>query len=345
MVWKPKEKKITPEEAIELAKKELTPFWLGSPPLLAAVRSGDAVNVYPLSQAYSQGSWLIFFLDPLTFQGETIFRYASEYFNRYHQHDLNFLFIFESNFQVLGTAVFEKWLNRFKTKVIAAIDPNGLLAAAFRVEAYSEMILINAGKFVLKSTLGDFKAAETEIQNYLRVRDPGLPLLPVYDSSEIAGHTKKINFGFSHFSDPAFVQHSNEHKIGQFRWPAETPKVFDVQLQGSWVQDQNRIVTSDSSAAIRVSRSYSKLGLIAEPMSAFLDLVKIQVEVDGAPPFESFSGKDLIKSDDGQSFIKVEGARLYHVLSNTPENRKVITLSFPTASRVPVALYGLRFSD
>ena len=37
MVWKKKEKLLSPEEAIAQAKRELAPFWFNSEPLLAAV--------------------------------------------------------------------------------------------------------------------------------------------------------------------------------------------------------------------------------------------------------------------------------------------------------------------
>ena len=39
MAWKRKEKKLTPDEAIALAKKELAPFWIGSEPLFAAIKN------------------------------------------------------------------------------------------------------------------------------------------------------------------------------------------------------------------------------------------------------------------------------------------------------------------
>ena len=53
MAWKPKEKQLTPEEAIAQARKELAPYWLNSEPLLAAVRGDDQkITVHPLAKDF-----------------------------------------------------------------------------------------------------------------------------------------------------------------------------------------------------------------------------------------------------------------------------------------------------
>src|SRR5581483_9150852 len=94
MVWKPKEKELTPEEAVAAAKKELAPFWHGSPPLLAGVLSPQGVTAHPLDPAFGAKSWLLFFLDPTDAAGESAFSYARELHRRYHQHNVGCLLVF-----------------------------------------------------------------------------------------------------------------------------------------------------------------------------------------------------------------------------------------------------------
>ena len=50
MVWKPREKELTAEEAIEQAAKELAPFWYGCSPLLAGILEDGIFLTLPLSE-------------------------------------------------------------------------------------------------------------------------------------------------------------------------------------------------------------------------------------------------------------------------------------------------------
>ena len=82
--WKKKEKVLSEEEAIAQARSQLAPFWSGSVPRLAAIRqAGGAVSVYPLDKEFVQSSWMIFFFDPLCYDGRSFVRLAREWNRRY----------------------------------------------------------------------------------------------------------------------------------------------------------------------------------------------------------------------------------------------------------------------
>jgi hypothetical protein len=89
MVWKPKEKELTLEEALSLAKKELAPFWIGSPPLLAAFKTKHHTALYPIHPTFNESSWAIFFINPTCFSGKTTTLFAREMYRRYHDLHLN----------------------------------------------------------------------------------------------------------------------------------------------------------------------------------------------------------------------------------------------------------------
>jgi transposase len=61
MVWKKKEKPLSPEEAIAQAKRELAPFWFNSEPLLAAIKTEAGASALPLTSDFVDRPWLFTF--------------------------------------------------------------------------------------------------------------------------------------------------------------------------------------------------------------------------------------------------------------------------------------------
>lgn len=99
--WKPKEKPLTEQEAVALARKELAKYWFGFEPLLAGIRSGEAFSAYPLDPEFSKRAWLFVFADPTTYAGEAALDYAREWQARYAQHGLGLIVIFRQPYQKL----------------------------------------------------------------------------------------------------------------------------------------------------------------------------------------------------------------------------------------------------
>ena len=94
MAWKPKEKPLTHEEAIAVARAELAPFWMGSEPLIAAIRAREGkASVHPLDKDFERRSWALIFVDLMNYKGEGVLRYAREWARRYAAHNLGVLLV------------------------------------------------------------------------------------------------------------------------------------------------------------------------------------------------------------------------------------------------------------
>src|SRR6185437_7718455 len=96
MGWKKKEKPLTPEEAIVQAKKELAPFWFGSEPLLAAIRTESGASVFPLNPNFVKTPWLFSFVDPTEYAGERAIVVTREWHHRYSPHQMGFILVFRA---------------------------------------------------------------------------------------------------------------------------------------------------------------------------------------------------------------------------------------------------------
>jgi hypothetical protein len=324
MIWKPKEKEITAEEAITLAKKELAPFWLNSAPLLAGVRTAGGVSAYPLEVLFNQQPTLILFMDPTEFAGELVFTYAREFARRYQELGIRVLLILEPVYQFLrNSKTIEPTLQRHELSIPVAIDTDGLLAKAFGVSKSPSALLINKGRTLLNHA-GPSWATHLEegIHLFLRESDPGLSLFPVFKPKQAV------------FVDVGRVELGRDHHA--------TRSGVSLETRGQWTQDSECIVTADPSAQITLSVSSSKLSLIAQCFSKTTEAAKILLLVNGTPVQEAYKDEDLGFDDEGQSMIKVEEPRLYHALVNLTAKQNDITLRFPGANRASVALYGFR---
>src|SRR5690349_8284099 len=98
MVWKPKEKELSRDEAIELARKELAPHWVGGPPLLAAVRAGNQATVVPLDPGFHKQAWLIYFIDLTDYHRTRVLEHIQKFQHRYGDFTLRTLMIAKGTF-------------------------------------------------------------------------------------------------------------------------------------------------------------------------------------------------------------------------------------------------------
>ena len=327
MVWKPKEKQLTLEEATALAIKELTRFWFGSKPLIAGVKSGNKVTALPLDPTFTNKSWLMFFIDPTDFSGESVLEYACEWYRRYAPNDLNFLLFLKIPYQFLRTnEAIQQMIRKLQIPFPLALDEEELLFSAFNAKSLPKVILFDRNQYIFEHGGNEWlKGTELKTQQFLRSRDPGLALLQPFQSERpLTEDGFRIDFG-------------KNQKI---------PATFsgkNFSRSGKWEQEDERIMTADPEAAIKFISPSPRISVIAQSLSKLREMSKLVIEVNGIPAFDSFASENLTMDDDGQSIAKVEDGQLYHVLANLPEENREVTLRFPIANRVPIALYGLRF--
>jgi hypothetical protein len=327
MAWKPKEKQLTPEEAVALARSELAPYWLGAEPMLAGMRMADGrATAHPLDKSFDQRAWLILFVDLTEFAGEAVLLHAREWMRRYSAHDLGLLFIVRPRYSFLSSS---KALPAFLRKAFepfpVVLDHGGLIAEAFGAspEAMPVLNLFHQRKTrFARSGPAWSEGAEKEIQLFLRVKDPGLPLSPPF---ALPG---------AQLSGASSAELGTKGRSPIFR------------MAGKIAQEADRVIVQGSDATIQFRSPSSRVSLVG--MSVLLaagEPARVRVQLDGGPVFDTAAGSDLVFGDDGGSEMRLTEGRLYHALQSLPAKNREVTLRFPDADRLPVALYGVRFAD
>ena len=348
MVWKPKEKEFTLEEALALAKNELAPFWHNSSPLLAGVKTGKITTVHPLSPDFNEFIWLIFIIDLTDSSGNMVLQCAREFHRRYHDLNLKVLVLIYPVYPFLKEAKTVQSITRhFQIPFILGIDTELLLSQSFEVNTFPKAVLVSKDKKILDLSGNDwFFSLEEGIQNFMRSHDPGLPLLNLFHPTfpwhvEVSRVELGRDLGFV-FPKPGFGQSENGFSQALFTGGKEDA---DFVIYGHWIQDEHRIATSDPQAFIRLKCPSTHFSLVSEFLGKTADMAKIIVELNRIPVLDIFAGESLVYDDEGHSVLKLDEARLFSTLARLPEKNREITLRFPFADRNAIALYGLRFHE
>lgn len=327
MAWKPREKPLTPDEALALARSELAPFWLGAEPMLAGVRGPDGrAAAHPLDKSFDQRAWVILFGDLTDFAGEAVLLYAREWMKRYSQHNLSVMLVVRAAYSFLSSV---KALPPFLGKTVEAfpvvLDYEGLIAEAFGVKSnlWPAVKVLNQRKVMFDHAGPNWAdGVEKEIQSYLRIKDPGLPLAPS-------------------FVPPGFSPKAST--CAELGLRARSP-IF--RLDGKIAQEQDRVVMQSASATIRFRSPAPRVSIVAQSMLLSTgEPGRIRIELDGGPIFDAVAGADLSFGDDGGSELKLTEGRLYHALQVLPAQSREITLRCPDADRLPIAIHGVRFTN
>ena len=350
MVWKPKEKELTREEAVALATKELAPFWHGCPPLFAAARG----SVFPLDPKFHSQSWMLLFTDPLLYSGESTLQYAIEMYKRYSPHNLNFCIVLRAThaFQRDPKSI-EQLMRRNHIQFPVVIDWDGGIWSAFSVQELPRMVVLRDQRTVLNKTGPDWnKGTELEIQSFLRTSDPGLSLRPVWEPPvNFAKDAGRLDFGRKRgvvFPGQGFTMPEAGFGVGHFveaQAPKAPPKDLrnPLAIRGNWLQDLDCIATSDPTAEISFFSPSTDVSVIAQTLSKIQEPARLIIEINGERVPDMFMADDLDSDDDGNTLVRLELPKLYHAVKKLPFNERQIRFRFPFANRSAVSLYGVRF--
>lgn len=385
MIWKPKEKELTPEEAIHLAKEELRPLWFNSEPRIAGIRTEGKSVLLPLDSEFSKNPWVIIVIDPADFSGERALIYAAEWYQRYRVLQLGVLVILQARYVFSKSSEsIREFIDRRQPQFPVALDSEGILSEAFCVSKLPKFLLLQGNRIVSECEGGaGLDDLENQIQMILRMNDPGLPLLPIFKMTNSGANdfrNRELGYGAPNYapgselkSEPntepnteldkqgsrVFFSSPGFERIQGFEASSEDPtrkanfqsdqiknsKFNEIYLFGEWIQEEERIITHDPKAVLSFTEPGSNVALVAECLSRSQSFSTLWVEVDGAPVYEEISGEDLDLTDAGGSEVRIMKPRLYFILRGMTGATKEITLRFPNAGQAPVALYGIRSSS
>lgn len=332
--WTKKEKPLTLEEALLLAKKEYAPFWIGSPPLLVGIQNGGKCTAHPIEPELMKKVWLGLFVDPTYPEGTTALQFILQLSDRYSFLGLLTLVFINFKYKSFQTkkmleGIFSQFIS---PQIIYSIDLNGYIAKAFEMLPSPGLLVMSHGHIALsRGQKNWYQKTDLELQKFFRKSDPGLALLPVLENPKLLfKNSGELEFGKNFTSSQPF------------------------EISGSWTPSGESTTTQDAHAVLKFTTQSTHVMLIggiwAGDLSSYklLDLLnrgsEIQIELDGRPIHEAAKGEDVKSNSDGQTIIMISQTRTYQVLKDLPADKThSVTISFADSKFAPVELYGIRF--
>ncbi|MEK6705788.1 MAG: hypothetical protein AABZ06_08365 [Bdellovibrionota bacterium] len=328
MIWRMKEKPLTTQEAITLAKKALYNSWFNSEPLLVGIRDEKKISVHPLDQEFNKKPWFIVFLDPTTFSGLDAINLLREWFKRYGPYNMGFLGVIKPpyNEYYKGTSEERLAFKEQKNQLPLVIDIDGLICGGFCVNDFPRALLLKNGETLIEHDGPSWAdGLEIKIHKFLRDTDPGLPLLPVIaDLAGLGRDIKQVEFGKKATDNRA--------------------NFSEIDISPKFEQNEEAIIISDSAAVLKFESAYPRFSVVAKSYSKLIEPVKLMVELDGLPVGEDYHGESLSVDEEGRTIAKISVAGVYHLLRNLDPAHKQVTLRTPTTKHAPLAVFGFRFS-
>ncbi len=343
-----KEKPLTPQEAVEAAKRELMPYWFGGEPMLAGVRqAGQAAVAYPLDSRLTERPWLFFFVDLSSPSTPEVLRFMREWALRYEAQRLAVLMIVQSRYGFMANPEWvSHWVVRHPHPFLVALDRDNLLAQAFHATEVPRILLMDQGKAVIAQGGRDWlKGAELKLQGFFRKLDPGLPL-------------------FQPLAEPAAM--SNDLPAFELRLLNPAERVLTaagnpqpLRVGGQWSRQGDYWLTQDPSATLAFHPPGAGVGLVGQTVPSGTGEApapaQIQVELALEPGKDTQPGDDLtLQGQQAGAFLadardrcrglaSLAEPRLYRLFESLPPAKRDVTLRFLNADKQPVALHAIRF--
>jgi hypothetical protein len=357
MNWRPKVREATLEEALDAARLEFENYWHRTMPqfLILPDQEGHP-SLYPIQQDFEKQPTLLCLIDLTTLEGLGMVRMFNAWRSRYKFFPVQYVVILTATYPCfLDREWMKSMLESLDLDCSVAIDFDGKFAFYFDAFALPKTILLWEGRFLVHLN-GHQALIQTEslLQEFLRKADPGLPLEPAFHPREfqVFAQTQRTELGHSpKIGKPkpwkGLDQHIHLQKSDilpdatHAKWHFKEPTEKDALLfTGKWEQNDGSIMTKDPQA--RVTLKPDPLCLFfAEGLTTTLEKSKMIVTIQDKPVRDAFRGKDLTPDDAGRSAVVLGKPRLYEVTKDLPKGT-TLTLSFPTADKAPIRLYGYR---
>lgn len=335
MAWKSKKEELSPEEALELAKKERAPYWFTTEPIITASRTGNRFSIQPIDSEFSKKNWLIVFIDLTEYSSQTLLLFAEEWNTRFKENQLLLLIVVYPRYYFLTErGNIENLLERFIDVVPIVIDVDRSISAAFGASKLPKVVLFSEGKIFFEHSGDDRKKiVEPKIHEFLRRNDIGLPLLRFFEPKEPQlKNTGKLEFG-----------KNKGCELLSKRKPILT--YGTVVIDGKWQQDAERVIISDPTTMLTFMNPSGALSIVAVPLKESREASQIIVEVNGLSVPESYAGKHLSFDETRTSIVLFREPGIFQIMVGLPKEEREVTLKFPNVDKVPLGLYCLSFGE
>lgn len=321
-----REREYTPEEAMAITLREVTPHWYRSPPLVVGVNLSDRSYPQPLDARMLSGTWVFFFVSATSPTLERMLQVQKLWEKRYAPLGIEFILSFRGHYSYFRERkTIEHWVNGLPIRSSAVCDVTGALAKSFGSDSEPGMAILSEGKIVFTAAgLLSITEAEKCLHSVLRENSPGTPFWQPLEDEE-RGLRSTDRWMLFENSKPILSQ--------------------QVELIGNWEIGDDRIVAIDSKAELHFRAPGSSVDLVARSLSDAGDPTRIRIDSNGTSFSGGFSGKDLVVDDDGNSSVILGAPRSYGLLRNLPESLRTLRFRFPFSKINPVAIYGLEFGD
>jgi hypothetical protein len=330
MVWKPKERELTEEEAIEEAIKELRPLWHHSEPLFAVVFEGEGQDdrpmgeprLFPLEKNFRARRWLLFFYDPTRFSDRAVHSHLRELIKRYAQQAITPILVLPGHFRFLRENLsIQHVLRSLKIEGIVVSDVEGRIARAFGIQASPAFALVDRGATPLLSQgIRELSRFEGQLQTFLRGIEPGVSFFPTIQTEGVL-RDERLSAEFA------------SGNLGGLRFSHDPGPL----VEGAFV-----ISNPLFSASLLIPGP--ELGLILEPASSDA-VAHVVIESGGMPIYDSYYGEELRMDDEGRTGFVVNEPKLYRATKGLPDRFRNISIRFPGADKMPVRWYGIRVAE
>lgn len=336
-----KEKKLSPGQAIELAKREVKNLWIGSTPLLTAAKTKKGVTIYPIDEAFAKPkAWALFFIDITLYTGDLIRDYIRTWHFRFSSFDIGFIIFIRTPYSFIEEAKVpaEILVEQKKLKYLYVLDKNDLYAEGFGVDSWPRFLLISGSEFFCNLE-GEKLVNEGEemIHKFLRQEDPGLPLSMSYVTQKIyPSDLKSLEFGKGRGTQFERLPENEENF---------TPEENTLYFKGAWNQDKECIQSSEGGASICFLLQGTSLMLIAGGKTNTKDPARLNIEVNDRPIFQEYMENGIEQGEQGETLIRIGENKSYPLLKNLKDKASKIKFTIPTGRKMTLTLYGVRFGD
>jgi hypothetical protein len=316
---KRKEKPLTIEEIKAGLKKQNSPNWLHSEPILSLYPTPEGIRILPLAERAESDLLLLFLVDLTHYSFELVLESIERLHHEYKGLPWKPVLVIEPKYLFLKDSRFFERFRAYKSFNSTPIlfDTKGEWFDQFQA-GNGLILLLNRGIEILRVPLlpgvaEQISHAERALQDGLRLDDPGLPLFKVKPQE------------FARTADLRIT----------------TPQ--ELTLTGNWMISPGSIMSEDSNAQISLYFEGTHLRVVANSHPNSREPTRFVITLNQEPLPSVHYGANTKLGEKGSSVSEIGKTQGIHELisANTPL-RGDIRIKFLNAVENPVIIYGFR---